>query len=258
MHNIILKILERANVLILILGIFLVIAGASKGLTFGKFSFLIAENSWRLFTSSLGVLFLAVFFILLFKGDTPERRKGRGGNRSFIGQWDRQAFHDRFELAQEICMISVSNYGLLNSDLTGAFKKILQNGGKYRCIYLNPECDALSMVAFRSTDIEQDINHLKDQYRMTINTLRQFAKLRVHKENVQVRLTDYLNGYVLTILDSKLPNAVAYITVNGFGHHYSERPSLTIYKEHDPERFKFFEETFENLWDSSEKDEVEI
>jgi len=257
-QKIIFKILDQTNILILLLGTFFLMVGATKGVKLGNFSFLVEETIWRIVISLAGVTFISFAFIFQFKSNSSVAKKEVKHSKSFLHEWNTQAFRDRLVTAKEICMISVSNYSLLHSDLSELFVNMFEKGGKYRCIYLDPDSDALSMVASRCTGVEKDINHLKNQYKMSIDSLKSFSKKLIRKNNIQVRLTTYMNGYVLTILDSKLPNAVAYVTINGYGQHYTERPSLTIYKEHDPQRYKFFEDTFENLWEESNDRKVEL
>ncbi len=252
------KVFEKSTPIFLA-GVLFLLLGAMGGVTIGKTSLQINENIWRIFLSVVG-------FILTFTGIYFQLIEGRKANPLNVGKsvslvetdlWKIDNFKKKLENAKDIRMIATSNYNLL-SNLFIEFKEFIKRDGTLRCIYVNPDSEALKKVALRNIDIESNIKHLKGQYEQTVDAVRDLAKHSRKNDTVQVKKTDYLHGTVITIIDANLPSAMAYVTINGFGHHYATRPCLILYNEKHPEWFKFMLETFDNLWESPDCETVTV
>jgi len=248
-------IFEKTDFVIMILGIILVILGATGGITAGTFSLIINELVWRILICIVGVLLLGLSLFLVWKETFGERSVHP--KKIQMSTWDIDEFEKTLSRATELCMITVSNEDLL-MPLLENFKSFVKRGGKIRFLYLKPETNLLEMVAARSTDIDQDISSLKTHYTESLNVMYYIAKSALVKDNVRVRSTKYLHGMVLTLVDPNTPEGVAYVTLNGFGHHYASRPCITLSKKHFPEWFVFLQETFDNMWESPLSEDVNV
>lgn len=251
------KLLERTALLIFLAGIILLVLGAAGGITIGSFSLNISEIIWRAVTSIVGVLLIGLGVVSFWKDTLKESNPSVSLASLRLSKWDVNSFRERLSTATDICMISVSNYNLM-SDLSKEWHEFLKRGGQLRCIYVKPQGVALEMAASRSTGVEKDIKHLKKQYSMTIEAARDIARSASQKNRVEVKAIDYLHGFVLTIVDPGLPNGVAYVTLQGYGHHYLARPSFILLKNQDEKWFSFLQEVFENMWFSEKCKLVEL
>lgn len=249
------EIINRLVVLVLLLGIILLLLGATGGFNIRGFSLVLSGQLWQWIVSLVGIVLIILGAIFAWKdvyGNSSPLISSKKSDINILDKWDVKKFQDRLSEAQELCMISVSNYHLL-SELFDDLEKFIDKGGRIRCIYVkdsNDKSSALQMVAMRSVGVENDVNHLRSQYSQTIEAINKLADGAPSKENVTVKVVDYLHGTVITLVDRNLPTAVAYVTLNGFGHHFMARPSFIIEKEKSPELFKFHQEIFENMWNS--------
>jgi hypothetical protein len=251
------KLLERTALVILFAGVILLVLGAAGGITVGAFSLKITEIIWRVSISVIGVSLVGLGSVSFWK-DTLEGSDPITSKQTLhLSEWDADSFRKRLAIAKNICMISVSNYNLI-SDLSEEWRNFLKRGGQLRCIYVKPQGGALELAASRSTGVERDIEHLRKQYNMTIEAISDIAQSASQKNRVEVKAIDYLHGSVLTILDPGLSNGVAYVTLQGYGHHYTVRPSFILLKKEDEKWFNFFQEVFENMWFSEECELVEL
>lgn len=252
------KVFEKSTPIFLA-GVLFLLLGAIGGVAIGKTSLQINENIWRIVISIVGIvlIFAGVYFQNLEHRKANPRNTINQINQVEIGLWQIDKLKKQLENAKDIRMIATSNYNLL-SNLFIEFKKFIKRDGTLRCIYVNPESEALKKVALRNIDIESNIKHLKGQYEQTIDAIRDLTKHSKKSDAVQVKKTDYLHGTVITLIDANLPTAMAYVTLNGFGHHYVTRPCLILYNEKHSEWFKFMLETFDNLWESPDCEIVNI
>lgn len=248
-------IFEKTNFLILVLGILLVVLGASGGITLSSFSLVINELAWRVLICLVGLLLFGLSLILIwketFKGITISSKKTE------VKVWNVEEFKKRLIDATELCMVTVSNQDLLFL-LLEDLKSFVKRGGKIRCLYMKPEGHLLEMVAARSIDVDQDINALQMQYDMSLKAMHYIAESALIKDSVQVKNIGYFQGVVLTLVNPTSQESVAYVTLNGFGHHYASRPCITLSKKHASEWFTFFQETFNNMWSSPLCEDVNL
>lgn len=239
---------------IFLAGVLLLLFAAMDGLTIGKNSFQINDNSWRIVIGLVGGILIIIAIYSQLK-ESPDVNTSKSettqtyDNLVEIEKWEIEKFKQRLEQATDVRMIATSNYNLLSHTFV-EFTDFIKKGGKMKCIYVKPESETLKFVASRNVYIESNVNHLQNQYNMTIDAIRDLSKHSTKNDSIQIKKTDYLHGAVLTLVDYHLPNGIAYVTLNGFGHHYLARPSIRISNEKHAEWFKFFVDTFEHLWDS--------
>jgi len=148
----------------------------------------------------------------------------------------------------------------LMTNLTKEIEDFLHRGGQLRCILIKPGGKAMKMVAIRSigTDVESDPNHIQKQIRMSLEKMQAFAKSTAKSESVKIKTIDYLHSTVITMVDHHSPTGTMYVTLNGFGHHFTSRPSFILSKNKEVKWFKFFQETFENMWRSHTCESVKL
>ena len=266
------KLLER-SILFFLSGIILLLLGATGGITIGGVALQLSEIIWRIIISAVGSLFITLGIILIlreerkntsnesktnnFKGMSNKHNKEDSSTINILNKWDVESFLARLATAKKICMLSVSNYSLIHTHFQ-EFESFMQKGGELQCIYMKPQEELLKLVALRSVGIESDPNHLLSQYSQTIAALQDFAQAAPKRRQVQAKEIGYMHGIVLTLIDDHLPTGVAYVTLNGFGHHYTSRPCLIIQQEKAGELFTFCKEIFENTWSSPESKVIEL
>jgi hypothetical protein len=249
------KLLE-GTIFIFLSGIILLLLGATGGVTVGTFQLSITDVVGRIGISLVGIILIGIgiFFQVKEYSKAVKTAKSSLSVPNVLTTWDTQDFKKRLKTAVDVRMSGVSNYGLLSRS-TKELQDFLGRGGQLRCIYVSPEGNSLKMVAMRSVGIESEIEHLKKQSALTIEFLQNMAKSS-SKGTLQVKEIDYLNSAVLTLIDPMLPSGTAYVTINGFGQIYTERPCLVISKAKSEVWFNYFFETFENTWKSSNSSSV--
>jgi len=180
-------------------------------------------------------------------------------------KWNDDNFNEKLDNSSEIKMISIANLPLLISNEDN-YKKFISRGGKIKCICLKPNGNAIKMAAMQSFSYEKLVNEnvIKEQISYNLNLLKNLSENTTHKDQIQVKLIDYLPPYILTILDQEYSHGTIIVTMNGFGHHYLSRPCFALYRndfsfnkeKSDSENnwYKFFVDTFENIWNSPECD----
>jgi len=253
------RLFER-TVFVFLSGIILLLLGATGGIVVGTFSLQIPDSFWRIGLSIVGILLIGFGIFLQLREPSTNLNANEIISSSIsnvLTDWNQKEFVKRLNTAIDVRMIAVANYDLIH-DISEELRAFLLRGGHLRCIYVKPSGHAIKMVAMRSIGVENEVSHLKKQYESTIEVLQNLSKSIPNKENIKVKEIDYLNSAVLTLIDPLLDSGIVYLTVNGFGKHYSDRPCIVIPKSKNEKWFKFFTETFDNTWASSESSDVTL
>jgi|GEM_PF-4219019 len=241
---------------IFFVGVLLLVLGSFGGVSIGSVNLPITDLTGRIGLSIIGIILILVgLYFLIFKGNDPVKNKTTSNASSDIFfKWTSEEFGKMLETAHDIRMISVSNSPLLHeNDLK--LQQFLSKGGQLRFIYTTPDGHAKKMVAMRAVSPENDEDYLRTQYKMAMMDLKHLTE-HAGKGTIQAKQVDYLNAFVLTLVDPQLQQGKAYITINGFGQKYTERPCMVLQKGHV--HFDFFVETFDNLWNSEYCTDIEM
>ena len=232
--------------LLVVLGALFLLVGAVGDLSVASFRLSVFEIGWRIVLAGVGALLLGIG--VWWQRDKWHEGTGDAWRTVGVVKWRNELLASAMATSMDIRMLSTSNYSLLSESFEH-FRAFLKRGGQLRCIYTPPDGEAIKMVAMRNSGVESDLAHLRKQYELTIEALRELAQY-APEGAVRVKTIDYPQGIVLTLVDPLSPAGKAFITINGFGKHYTERPCWVLPKKGNEEWFQFFLETFENMWAS--------
>jgi len=178
--------------------------------------------------------------------------RGRISAANFFYVWDVNFLKQELASATEVDMLALGNYNLI-SQHSEEIHNVLLKGGRLRFIYIKPVGDALRMRAEGEIGIAHDPKHLFMQAVMSLQKAQEFAQSSHTIDSVQVRVIDNALPAVMTMINPQDRDGRIYVTLNGFGVHYTSRPSFVLHKERDAQWYAFYQNTFENMWQCAEK-----
>ncbi len=245
----IVQLLKRTSVLIIVIGIIVLLIGASGNIQLGNFAFKLPDELTRWIIVGVG-LALIVFGILLEWQDSA-------GKKSVVNQasptqkFDKQSSivvsRERLEKAQTIDWMAFSMYKTLTiyeKELT----QCLRNNGQIRILLINPKTELPEMTvrlgySLNSKKAETDVNAT-------------LARVNTWKENIpgckiEIRYLSGLPPYRIMIVNRILDTG--YIRLRLFVTPSSvDGPTVALTTKNDKEWFTFFCEQFENFWKIAE------
>lgn len=167
----------------------------------------------------------------------------------FFAEWDDASFRERLTTAREVSVLAIAVHVFLSRNTT-PIEDFLRRGGTFRCMLVEPRGKAMEEAAQLAVGYEQVVENIARQAELSLDELRDFARSTPTGDEVNVKLIDHLPYAIMTMVDHQYPTGVMYVTLNGYQMPPSGRPSFTLHKDKDEKWFRFFQESFENLWNS--------
>lgn len=246
MKDIIKSLLENTYTLFVVVGIFLIVLGATGGWVSPTLSVNINENSWRIVLTIVGIIILSIG---LFRGS-----KGRANLQySLSKQKILRVFENpgeeikpRIQKSKIICLAGINLYRFIRS-YDAAIDQSLSQGGTLRVILVNPNSSAVSMAGFRSAS-----NTPIDEQLERINASIKFLTRRFGKYgNFELRLIDYMLPYSLILIQSgkdKQQDEYCYVRILPFKESTTTAPTIYPDSKKDIFWFEYFKSQFEKIW----------
>ncbi len=169
------------------------------------------------------------------------------GTSGVFKKWDSSVIRDKMPSAHRISLFTVDSFTFLTQ--TGReLKDFVRRGGLLRCILLDPNGQGIRMVSDRSIGARKNPKFTRDEIYLSLQRLGEIAESAADPGGVQVKIIDHLPFAVVTMVDEDEASGVIYVTPNGFEQEYKTRPSFVLSKEKEPDCFRFYQESFENMW----------
>jgi len=138
-------------------------------------------------------------------------------------EWDDQELVQRLPKAKLICQQAVCSYGFINYNYS-KLRTFIQKGGKFECVMIHPESQALLVSPERQAGAATDIAYVQGQLHLA------FQKLRGYTSGVNFKLTQHLPDPIMTFVDPDSDDGVLFITLTGFQMDLHSRPSFVLRK----------------------------
>ena len=245
----IVQLLKRTSVFVIVIGVIVLLIGASGNIQFGSFAFKLPDELTRWIIVGVG-LALIVFGIFLEWQDNTGK-KSVVSQASSTQKFDKQSSivvsRERLEKAQTIEWMAFSMYKTLTiyeKELT----QCLRNNGQIRILLINPKAELPEMVA--------RLGYSLDGKKAETDVNATLARVNTWKENipgckVAIRYLSGLPPYRIMIVNRILDTG--YIRLRLFVTPSSaDAPTVALTTKNDKEWFTFFGEQFENFWKIAE------
>ena len=243
------QLLKRTSVLVIVLGIIVLLIGASGDIQLGNFVFKLPDELTRWLIVVVG-LALIVFGIFLEWQDISGKKfttKQSPQTQKFEKQSNIVVSRERLEKAQTIDWMAFSMYKTLSiyeKELT----QCLRNNGQIRILLINPQSQTPDMIA--------KLGYSLDRKKVETDISSALARVNAWKENipgckVEIRYLSGLPPYRIMIVNRILDTG--YIRLRLFVTPGSEDgPTVALTTKNDKEWFIFFCEQFEKFWNLAE------
>ncbi|HJW31594.1 MAG TPA: adenylate/guanylate cyclase domain-containing protein [Saprospiraceae bacterium] len=165
-------------------------------------------------------------------------------------EWDDRELIKRLADASLICQQAVCSYGFINYNYS-KLRSFIQRGGKFDCVMIHPDSQALKVSPERQAGAASDIAYVQGQLQLS------FHKLKPLASGVRFKLTQHLPDPIMTFVDPDTEDGVLFITLTGFRMDLHERPSFVLRKSTHRRWFDFYYASFRKLMDSEETEEVD-
>jgi hypothetical protein len=175
---------------------------------------------------------------------------------SFFHEWDDVNFSQKMAVAKDISVMAVSPYEFVNYN-SERLRALARQGAILRFAMINPDGEAIKMTSLIFHGAAKQTQYITTQVRMTLQKIQEIA-LESNQNNVQVKLIDNIPPSVMTMINSQGNDGTIFVTLNGIDCPTSSRPSFSLLKSSDGKWFEFYENGFENLWNSTEARELKL
>jgi class 3 adenylate cyclase len=165
--------------------------------------------------------------------------------------WDDQELIKRLPEAKLICQQTVCSYGFINYNFT-KLRTFLQKGGRFECVMIHPESNALSISPERQAGAASDPKYVQGQLQLA------YQKLKGISNGIAFKLTQHLPDPIMTFVDPDSDDGVLFITLTGFQMDLHSRPSFVLRKSTHKRWFMFYYQSFRNLMDSGLTKDVDF
>jgi len=178
-------------------------------------------------------------------------------HHQFFHEWDDRPFRARVKNARTLDLLAIANYVFLSQN-SQSLKSLIARGGKIRCVLIDPRSEALVAATRLAVGYEKDPKYLTAQIELALQELAVLAQNADDLQQVQVRLVPILPFAIVTSVDADTDNGEMYITLNGFEQQPSSRPSFILSRAKEPKWFRFFQDSFERVWEMEEARPVNL
>lgn len=258
------ELFKRTPLALIIIGVILAVISALGNLPIGSQSPQAMENTWRYILAGLGVLLILVGVVLaiveaqtLNSGKSALMRNSQQKNSIAFSEWDNALFQEKLKTAKEIRFQLLSGYVFFDQNAE-FLVNFLNKGGIICCIITDPKSEAIKLAAIRSQGAAAKQEYLTHQINLVLEKLYEIHKKTNFSANLQVKLTTLNPEPIMTILDPQSPDGIMFITLNGFRQPISLRPSFILQKAKDEKWFNFFLKGFDEFWNYSESQVIDL
>jgi hypothetical protein len=241
----IVQLLKRTSVLVIVIGIIVLLIGASGDIQLGSFAFKLPDELTRWIIEGVG-LALVLFGIFLEWQDSSGKKSG-AIQASHVQKFDKQSSivvsRERLEKAQTIDWMAFSMYKTL-SIYDKELVQCLRSNGQIRLLLINPKAELPEMTA--------RLGYSLDKQKVETDITATSARVNAWKENipgckVEIRYLSGLPPYRIMIVNRILDTG--YIRLRLFvTPGTADAPTVALTTKSDKEWFTFFCQQFENFW----------
>jgi hypothetical protein len=160
-------------------------------------------------------------------------------------EWDDQELVRRLTEAKVICQQAVCSYGFINYNYS-KLRTFIQQGGKFECIMIHPDSQALLISPERQAGAATEIAYVQGQLQLAFHKLKSLAA------GVTFKLTQHLPDPIMTFVDPDSEEGVLFITLTGFRMDLHSRPSFVLRKSTHKRWFNFYYQSFRNMMESDQ------
>lgn len=248
MKDIIKSLLENTYTLFIVVGIFLIVLGATGGWVSPTLSVNINENSWRIVLTIVGITILGIGLFGISKGRVNLQYLQSDQNILRAFENPGEDIKPKIQKSKLICLAGI-NLNRFIRNYHVAIDESLSRGGILRVVLVNPKSSAVSMAGFRSTSdtpAEKQLERIND----SIDYLtKRFGKYG----NFELRLIDYMLPYSVILLqpDKDQQDAYCYIRILPFRESTTTAPTIYPDSKKDVFWFAYFKNQFEKIWEAS-------
>jgi 8-oxo-dGTP pyrophosphatase MutT (NUDIX family) len=257
MKDIVEKLFDRSSAMVFLVGVILLIIGASGGVTVGTSALKIGNPTWQIVIGVIGFIMIVVGIIWiardgLSRTSKPEKVSPKGNAVSkqtpsfFISNRElniQQSFLDFIEQSDKEMFVAGVALGFVTRH-RATFEKILEKGATLRFLLLDPESPDVDIVAqmfdVDALKIRNDIEGaLKD-----LEVLRN--KSHDTDGKVDIRLMSREPAFSFAISDPKTTHGCLSASLRIYGQSAITRPYFVL--RVSDEWFEVFVQSCENLW----------
>ncbi len=239
------QLLKRTSILIIVVGVLVLLIGASGDIQAGTYAFKLPDEITRWVVVAVG-LALIVFGIFWEWRDNSDK-KPSSTKSAQIQKFEKQSSivvsRERLEKAQTIDWMAFSMHKTL-AIYEGELTRCLQNNGQLRLLLINPNSELPEMITKLGYSFDQQ--QVKADIEATLARVNSWNQ-KFPGCKVELRYLSGLPPYRIMIVNRILDTG--YIRLRLFVTPSSaDGPTVALTAKSDKEWFQFLSEQYENFW----------